>query len=108
MVELIVCINMIHISPWSSAQGLFAGAGRVLNKREATATLFLYGPYRFGGQHTAPSNAAFDASLRSRDPRWGVRDVEAIDKLAAAENLQRIETIPMPANNFSLIFRRQN
>ncbi|MEZ4380159.1 MAG: DUF938 domain-containing protein [Nannocystaceae bacterium] len=99
----ILAINVVHISPWSTAEGIFAGAGRHLG---ADGLLFLYGPYRIGGAHTAPSNAAFDASLRARDARWGVRDLEALCALGEAAGLQLRERVAMPANNFSLIFRR--
>lgn len=99
----ILCINMIHISPWSATEGLIRGAARVL---PASGLLFLYGPYRCQGQHTAPSNAAFDADLRRRNPAWGVRDMEAIVALAAEARFAAPVVVPMPANNFSLLFRR--
>jgi hypothetical protein len=98
----IVCINMIHISPWEATLGLFAGAARILDAGEL---LYLYGPYRFDGEFTAPSNAEFDQSLRARDPSWGVRDVR--DLQAAATGFALSEVIAMPANNHSLIFRRE-
>lgn len=98
-----VCINMIHIAPWRAAEGLFAGTARVL---EAGAPLYLYGPFREAGRPFAPSNAAFDESLRARDPAWGVRDLEAVAALAAAAGLRLEERIEMPANNLSLVFRR--
>jgi len=97
--DAIVCINMIHIAPWQAALGLLAGAARVL---PPGGLLYLYGPYRHAGE-IAPSNAAFDDSLRARDPRWGVRDVD--DLVAAARGLTLHETIAMPANNHSLVFR---
>jgi hypothetical protein len=97
----ITCINMIHISPWEATLGLFAGAARTLSPG---ALLYLYGPYRFGGSFTAPSNEAFDASLRSRDSRWGVRDVRDLE--AAATGFTLREIVAMPANNHSLVFRR--
>jgi Protein of unknown function (DUF938) len=96
----IVCINMIHISPWEATLGLFAGAARTLAAGEL---LFTYGPYRQGGV-TAPSNEAFDASLRSRDVRWGIRDVGELR--SAAVGLELVEIVAMPANNHSLVFRR--
>ncbi|MEB3164958.1 MAG: DUF938 domain-containing protein [Prochlorothrix sp.] len=99
----IVNINMIHIAPWEACLGLMAGAGRLLPPE---GVLYLYGPYREGGVHTAPSNAAFDESLRSRDPRWGVRDLEAVIEVAAAQGLQHQQTIEMPAHNRSVIFRK--
>ncbi|MGA1263991.1 MAG: DUF938 domain-containing protein [Prochlorothrix sp.] len=97
----IVNINMIHIAPWEACLGLMAGAGRLLPPQ---GVLYLYGPYKEGGVHTAPSNAAFDESLRSRDPRWGVRDLEAVIEVAAAQGLQHQQTIEMPAHNRSVIF----
>lgn len=99
--DAITCINMIHISPWEATLGLFAGAARLL---ATGALLFLYGPYRFDGVFTAPSNEAFDQSLRSRDPRWGIRDVRDLE--AAATGFALRETVTMPANNHSLVFRR--
>lgn len=102
--DAVVCINMIHIAPWQAALGLFRGAGRVLPDG---GLLFLYGPYRFHGSFTAPSNAEFDASLRARDPAWGVRDLDDLEPAAAAAGLRLEETVPMPANNHSLVFRRR-
>jgi SAM-dependent methyltransferase len=99
--DAVVCINMIHIAPWSAAQALMRGAGRLLPEG---GTLFLYGPYRRHGAHTAPSNEAFDMSLRARNPQWGVRDMEAVEQLAAGERLTLREIVPMPANNFSVVF----
>ena len=101
--DLIVCINMIHISPWESALGLMAGAGRLLRPG---ATLMLYGPFKRDGVHTAPSNAQFDQSLRARDPQWGVRDVAEVEAAATAEGLVLSTVIAMPANNLSLVFRK--
>ena len=101
--DAIVCINMIHISPWSACAGLMAGATRAL---PAGGILFLYGPYKQGGQHTAPSNAAFDQNLRSRDPAWGVRDLESVITLAGLSGLAHVETVAMPANNLSVVFRK--
>jgi hypothetical protein len=101
----VVCINMIHIAPWAAAEGLMRGAGRVL---PPGGVLYLYGPFRLGGAHTAPSNAAFDADLRARDPRWGVRDLEDVAALAEAQGLALSTRIPMPANNFSLLFERRS
>jgi SAM-dependent methyltransferase len=99
--DAIVCINMIHISPWSASEGLMAGAGRVL---PAGGVLYLYGPYRIDGRHTTDSNAAFDASLRERDPDWGVRDLGEVSALAARHRLTLAETVAMPANNLSVVF----
>ncbi|KVP68397.1 DUF938 domain-containing protein [Burkholderia ubonensis] len=101
--DAIVCINMIHIAPWACAEALFAGASRVLRPG---GVLVLYGPYRREGRHTAPSNAAFDAQLRSRDPSWGVRDLETVVALGLARGLDCIEVVEMPANNLSVVFRR--
>ncbi|MCJ2088403.1 class I SAM-dependent methyltransferase [Methylobacterium sp. E-005] len=101
-VEAVVCINMIHIAPWSATEGLLASAGRTLTEG---GILFLYGPFREGGRHSADSNVAFDASLRARDPAWGVRDREAVTAEAARHGLIAVERVTMPANNLSLIFR---
>lgn len=101
--DAIVCINMVHIAPWESALALFENAGRIL---APGALLYLYGPYRFDGHFTAPSNAAFDQSLRARDPRWGVRDVRDLTSAAAEHGLTLRSTIAMPANNHSLVFRK--
>lgn len=100
----VICINMIHISPWAATEALFAGAGRIL---ERGGVLFLYGPYRRNGAHTAQSNAAFDQQLRLRDAEWGVRDMEAVVELAAAAAFEGEDPIAMPANNFSLVFRKR-
>jgi SAM-dependent methyltransferase len=102
--DAIVAINMVHIAPWTATEGLIAGAGRVLT---ADGLLFLYGPFREGGAHTVPSNAAFDADLRARDPSWGVRDLDEIAALARRHGLTTLERIAMPANNLSVIFRRR-
>ncbi|RKT21114.1 uncharacterized protein DUF938 [Paraburkholderia sp. RAU2J] len=102
--DAVVCINMIHISPWSAAEALFAGASRRLVDG---GVLYLYGPYKRGGAHTAPSNDAFDQQLRSRDPEWGVRDMETVIALGASVGLVCDEPIAMPANNFSLVFRKR-
>lgn len=101
--DAIVCSNMIHIAPWAAAVGLFAGAGRIL---PAGGVLCTYGPYRFHGQFTAPSNAEFDASLRARDPAWGVRDVDDLEELARGNGLALVDTVAMPANNHLLVWRR--
>jgi SAM-dependent methyltransferase len=102
--DAIVCINMVHIAPWEAALALFAGAGRLL---APGALLLLYGPYRFGGAFTAPSNQAFDASLRARDPRWGVRDVDDLRAAAAAQGFTLDEPVALPANNHVLRFHRR-
>jgi hypothetical protein len=99
----VFCANVIHIAPWRVAEGLFAGAGRYLG---ADGRLFLYGPFKRGGKHTAPSNAAFDSSLRDRNAEWGVRDIEALEKLASNVGLAPIEIAEMPANNLILVFGR--
>ena len=99
----IVCINMIHIAPWEATLALFAGAARVL---PPGGPLVTYGPYRFGGAFTAASNAAFDADLRRRDPRWGVRDVNDLEAAAAAAGLAVIGTFGLPANNHAIVWRR--
>lgn len=101
--DVLVNINMVHISPWAATQGLMAGAGRVL---PAGGLLYLYGPYIEADVDTAPSNLAFDASLRSRNPAWGIRRLDTVTVLATHEGLQLVERIPMPANNLSLIFRK--
>jgi len=101
--DAIVAINMIHIAPWAAAEGLVAGAERLL---VAGSVLYLYGPFKENGRHTAPSNAAFDESLRTRDPRWGVRDLDEVAALARRHGLALTERIAMPANNLSLIFHR--
>jgi SAM-dependent methyltransferase len=102
--DAIVCINMIHISPWASTQGLIEGARRLL---QPGGVLYLYGPYRRGGAHTADSNAAFDRQLRQRNPEWGVRDMEDVVALADAAGFAHDEPVAMPANNFSLVFRKR-
>lgn len=102
--DVMFCANMIHIAPWSAAQGLVAGAGRYLAEGGG---LFLYGPFKRGGGHTAPSNAQFDASLRAQDPAWGVRDLEAVNALAEAADLAPPRIREMPANNLALWFGRR-
>jgi SAM-dependent methyltransferase len=99
----VFCANVIHIAPWRVAEGLLAGAGRYLR---ADGRLFLYGPFKRDGKHTAPSNAAFDISLRDRDPEWGVRDIADLEKLAAGAGLALIDIAEMPANNLILVFAR--
>ena len=99
--DAIISLNMIHIAPWEAGLGLIAGARRLL---EPGGFLFLYGPFSRGGAHTAPSNADFDASLKARDPRWGVRDLDQVE--AAAIGFRLDELVTMPANNYSVILRR--
>lgn len=103
--DAIVSINMIHIAPFAAAEGLIAGAGEIL---KTGGKLFLYGPFSRNGAHTAPSNAAFDDSLKARDPRWGVRDLDRdIVPLAETAGLALDTIVAMPANNFSVIFERR-
>jgi hypothetical protein len=102
--EAIVCINMVHISPWSACLGLIHGAGRLL---EPGMPLYLYGPYRQASVETAPSNEAFDQSLKSRNPEWGLRNLEDVAGEAERHGLALERAVPMPSNNLSLIFRRR-
>jgi Protein of unknown function (DUF938) len=102
--DAVACMNMLHIAPWSAAEGLMAGAARML---PAGGVLYLYGPFQENGQHTAPSNAAFDTSLRARNPVWGVRDLSEVADLARKAGFALTERIAMPANNSSLVFRRR-
>ena len=102
-VAAIVCINMIHIAPWSACEALLRHAGALLS---LDAPLVLYGPFMRDGVHTAPSNAAFDASLRARNAAWGVRDVSDVDGLARLHGFTLQVTIAMPANNLSVVWRR--
>jgi hypothetical protein len=99
----VVCINLVHIAPWSAAEGLFAGAARLL---PPAGVLYLYGPCFQAGRGTAPSNLAFDRSLRARNAAWGLRDTGDLAALGAAHGLRLSETVAMPANNLSLIFQR--
>ena len=92
-----------HVLALRVAQGLFAGAGRLL---QPDGRLFLYGPFMRDGAHTAPSNAAFDASLRAQDPAWGVRDLAAVSALADLNGLVLSKIVEMPANNLTLVFAR--
>jgi SAM-dependent methyltransferase len=98
-----LCINVLHIAPWRVAQNLIAGAGRLLREE---GRLFVYGPFMRDGAHTAPSNAAFDASLRAENPDWGVRDLADLNALAQEAGLTAAEIAPMPANNLVLVFAR--
>jgi SAM-dependent methyltransferase len=99
----VLCINMIHIAPWSAAQGLFRHAARLLADG---APLVVYGPFKIAGEHTAPSNAAFDASLRARNAAWGIRDLDAVKAVATAEGFALADCVPMPANNVTVVWRR--
>ncbi len=101
--DAVLCINMIHIAPWEATAALMRGAARVLPR---DGILFLYGPFKQGGQHTAPSNAEFDESLRAQDAQWGVRDIEAVAEIASAAGFAAPVGEAMPANNLSVIFRR--
>ena len=101
--DALLCINMVHIAPWAATVGLMAGAARLLPQG---GPLVLYGPYKRGGRHTAPSNEAFDLDLRGRNPSWGVRDLEAVANEALAAGLTLDEAIEMPANNLTILFRR--
>lgn len=101
--DAVICINMIHIAPWTATQGLIRGAAAIL---KPGAPLCLYGPFRQGGVHTAPSNEDFDESLRARDPLWGVRDLDEVAALALPAGFLAPRVIAMPANNLSVIFIR--
>lgn len=101
--DAILCINMVHISPWSATEGLMRGAARLLG---SGGLLYLYGPYRQQGVPTAPSNEAFDESLRRRHPEWGLRDLDDVAAEAERNGLALAEIVGMPANNLSLIFRK--
>lgn len=99
----ILCANMTHISPWESTKGLLAGAGRVL---VTSGRLFLYGPFMVDGKPTTESNGEFDRTLKYRNSQWGLRDVADVDACAVKAGLQRREMLPMPANNFTLIYEK--
>lgn len=102
--DMIVSINMIHIAPWAAAEGLFHGAAKHV---DPGGLIYLYGPFMRDGAHTAPSNADFDASLKMRDPAWGVRDLADVTDLAARNGFDPAGEVAMPANNLSVIFRRR-
>lgn len=102
--DAVVAINMIHIAPWDATIGLMAGAEVTLAEG---GVLYLYGPFREDGAHTAPSNAAFDDSLRARNASWGIRDIEAVAAAGQAHDLHLAERVVMPANNLSLVFHRR-
>ena len=102
-VDAAVCINMIHISPWTATEALFRGAGSVL---DGAGPLVLYGPYRRDGRHTAPSNEAFDADLRTRNAEWGVRDLGEVEAEAGKWGFALDGVVEMPANNLTVVFRR--
>lgn len=101
--DAVVCINMIHIAPWAATEGLMTCAAKLLRE---DGILYMYGPYRRDNRHTAPSNEAFDASLRQRNSAWGIRDLEAVEAVAAHHDLALEAVVAMPANNFSVIFRK--
>ena len=102
--DAIVNINMIHVAPWAATEALMRGAAQVLGNG---GVLYMYGPYRRYGGHTAPSNAAFDDRLRMHNGQWGLRDMEDVERLAGEAGLLLESRTPMPANNFSLVFRRR-
>jgi len=102
--DAILCINMVHISPWAATLGLLRGAGRLL---APGAPLYLYGAYRQAGVATAPSNEAFDASLRARDPQWGLRQLDDVVAAAEGQGLVLEQVVPMPANNLSVVLRKR-
>ncbi|MFL5356107.1 DUF938 domain-containing protein [Archangium sp.] len=102
--DAVVCINMVHISPWEACQGLMRGAARVL---PPGGPLILYGAYFIEGRPTAPSNLAFDASLRERNPAWGVRELGAVTAEARTHGLELDRVIDMPSNNFTVVFRQR-
>ena len=102
--DAVLAINLIHVAPWSATLALFEGARALLS---AEHVLFLYGPYRRFGLHTSESNAQFDLDLRAHNPEWGLRDLEAVSDIAAGAGFVLTETVEMPANNFSLIFKRR-
>lgn len=104
-VDVVVCINMIHISPWAATQGLMRGAAQVLGRG---GRVVLYGPYFVEGQETAPSNLAFDASLRAQNPEWGVRSLEAVLELARGFGLMRERVVTMPSNNLTVVLHKRD
>jgi SAM-dependent methyltransferase len=103
--DAMISLNMVHIAPWEAALGLLAGAGRLLR---SNGVLFFYGAFMLGGTHTAASNAAFDADLKRREPRWGVRDIDDLVREAAPHGLELRDVEKMPANNLSLVFVKTN
>jgi SAM-dependent methyltransferase len=103
--DAILCVNMVHISPWAATEGLMRGAGRLLGPG---SPLVLYGPYRRAGVPTAASNEAFDESLKARNPSWGLRDLEVVEAEAARHGLRLERVVEMPANNLTLVFRCRN
>jgi hypothetical protein len=102
--DAVVCVNLTHIAPWAATTGLLEGSASLLG---AGGVLYIYGPFKRAGRHTAPSNAAFDEALRRHDPRWGVRDLDEIARHAGGCNLDLEEVVDMPSNNLSAIFRKR-
>ena len=102
--DAMVCINMVHISPWVATLGLFAGAARVL--AESKGPLVLYGPYIEAGVETAPSNLDFNASLKARNPLWGLRELQSVDRVATDHGFVRTQRYAMPANNLIVVYRQ--
>lgn len=103
-VDALIAINMIHVAPWGASVALIAGATTVM---AAGAPLFLYGPFKRGGRHTAPSNETFDRALREQDPSWGVRDLDDVSTIAVSHGFALDEIIDMPANNLSVVLRKR-
>lgn len=101
--DAILCINMVHISPWTATEGLIRQAAQLL---PAGGVLYLYGPYRQSDVPLAASNAVFDDSLRRRNPKWGLRELDAVAELARAAGFGAPQVTAMPANNLSVVFRR--
>ena len=104
-VDALVNINMIHISPWKTSLGLFEGASHII---KLGGFLYLYGPFKRGGEHTSPSNERFDQSLRASDASWGVRDLDDVAAVAAEHGFDLERVVEMPANNLSVVFRRRD
>jgi len=102
--DALVSINLIHVAPWSATPALFEGAKALL---PAQHVLLLYGPYRRYGRHTSESNAQFDSDLRAHNPEWGLRDLEAVSDVGGRVGFVLAEIVDMPANNFSLVFKRR-
>ena len=105
VLDVVYCANLIHIAPWTCCIGLLRGAGRHL---APGGLLVLYGPFKLDGRHTSASNAAFDRSLCTQNPRWGVRDLRDVEALAAERGLHLLEKVDMPANNLVVVFQRRD
>lgn len=103
-ITAIIAINLIHISPFTATLGLMAGASRIL---PVGGILYLYGPYKRGGKHTAPSNESFDEMLQQQNPEWGVRNLEEVEAVALEKGLKLLEVVEMPANNLSVVFQKE-